>query len=339
MANGSPVLPLTGGKSDFGGEVRQMMPPFMDDGRNTAERLIANMDYAGVSGAVITQEEIDGNQDEYLLSAKKRFQNRLKICSLYEENKPYTLERFDGIKICAGRLREQDLTKHDKVFAYAAQQQKFVSVDLADGDRQTASLAEMIRQYPDLRIAIGHFGMVTKSGWKEQIKLARNKNVRIESGGYDHFHDNQIEWYENTIKSIAKEVNGDASKVVPSLAFFHVPMQEYTAGYDAAKGTADRIWGYRFEKEGSPAVDDQMFETMLELGSTKGVFVGHDHMNNYSVNYKGIRLTYGLSCDHNIYVVPFRGGKLINIKEDGSFTTQSIIRHRGQSTVTIGKEK
>ncbi len=160
-----------------------------------------------------------------------------------------------------------------------------------------------------------------------------------ENGGYDHFHDNQIEWYENTIKSIAKEVNGDESKVVPSLAFFHVPMQEYTAGYDAAKGTADRIWGYRFEKEGSPAVDDQMFETMLELGSTKSVFVGHDHMNNYSVNYKGIRLTYGLSCDDNIYVVPFRGGKLINIKEDGSFTTQSIIRHRGQSTVTIGKEK
>ena len=66
------------GKSDFGGEVRQMMPPFMDDGRNTAERLIANMDYAGVSGAVITQEEIDGNQDEYLLSAKKKIPKQAK---------------------------------------------------------------------------------------------------------------------------------------------------------------------------------------------------------------------------------------------------------------------
>lgn len=92
------------------------------------------------------------------------------------------------------------------------------------------------------------------------------------------------------------------------------------------------------EKECSPAVDDEMFETMLELGSTKGCFVGHDHMNNYSVNYKGIRLTYGLSCDHNIYVVPFRGGTLINIKNDGSFTTQALICHRGQSTVTVCKE-
>lgn len=161
-----------------------------------------------------------------------------------------------------------------------------------------------------------------------------------ENGGYDHFHDNQIEWYENTIKSIAKEVNGDESKVVPSLAFFHVPMQEYMTAYDEAKATDNLLWGFRFPKEdGTPAVDDQMFEKMAELGSTKGCFAGHDHMNNFSVMKDDIRLTYGLSCDHNIYMVPVRGGILINIKNDGSFTTQHLIRHRGQSTVTIGKEQ
>lgn len=160
------------------------------------------------------------------------------------------------------------------------------------------------------------------------------------NGGYDHFHDNQIVWYENTVKQIAKAENGDESKVVPSLAFFHVPMQEYMTAYDEAKGTDNRVWGFKFPKEdGTPAVDDQMFEKMVELGSTKGCFAGHDHMNNFSVNYNGIRLTYGLSCDHNIYVVPFRGGTLINIKNDGTFTTQSLIRHRGQSTVTVCKEK
>ena len=66
--NGKPVVPLTGGKSDFGGELRQMMPPYMLDGRNTVEMLMANMDYARVSGCVITQEYIDGNQDAYLLA-------------------------------------------------------------------------------------------------------------------------------------------------------------------------------------------------------------------------------------------------------------------------------
>ena len=46
--NNRPVTGIGNGKSDFGGEIRQMMPPFMVDNKNTADRLIANMDYAGV---------------------------------------------------------------------------------------------------------------------------------------------------------------------------------------------------------------------------------------------------------------------------------------------------
>lgn len=38
-----------------------MLPSYMTDDENTAEHLISNIDYAGVNGAVITQEEIDGN--------------------------------------------------------------------------------------------------------------------------------------------------------------------------------------------------------------------------------------------------------------------------------------
>lgn len=189
---------------------------------------------------------------------------------------------------------------------------------------------------------MGNFCYTVRDNGKALMSLIMmdSHSYDEENGGYDHFHDNQIEWYENTIKKIAKEENGDESKVVPSLAFFHVPMQEYMTAYDEAKGTDNRVWGFKFPNEdGTPAVDDQMFETMEKLGSTKGCFAGHDHMNNFSVNYKGIRLTYGLSCDHNIYVVPFRGGTLINIKNDGSFTTQSLIRHRGQSTITVCKEK
>ena len=83
IVNGKPVYDIGGGKSDFGGEIRQMMPAYMTDGENSVKRFLANMDYAGVSGAVITQEYIDGNQDEYLLTCKS---DRIKICALYEEN-------------------------------------------------------------------------------------------------------------------------------------------------------------------------------------------------------------------------------------------------------------
>ena len=77
IVDGKPVFDVGGGKSNFGGEIRQMMPAYMTDGVNSAERFIANMDYAGVSGAVITQEYIDGNQDEYLAESKQNFSDRL----------------------------------------------------------------------------------------------------------------------------------------------------------------------------------------------------------------------------------------------------------------------
>ena len=200
--NGKDVFPVGDGKSNFGGTIRQMMPPYMNDDENTVERFIANMNYAGVSGAVITQEEIDGNQDSYLLTAKEKFSDRIKICSLYEEGKPYATDGFDGIKLCAGRLPTQDLTKHYEVFETALKNNMFISIDLADGDAQTGSLLELIKQYPDLKIAIGHFGMVTRENWLEQIKLAREKNVFVESGGITWLFNSEFYPYPTAIKSI-----------------------------------------------------------------------------------------------------------------------------------------
>ncbi len=210
LADGKQVFSLKNGKSNFGGEIRQMMPPYMINGENTADMLISNMDYAGVNGAVITQEEIDGNQDDYLLNAKAAYSDRLRICSLYEENKPFETDGFDGIKICAGRLPTQDLTKHYKVFETADKNSMFISIDMADGDLQTKSLLEMIQQYPDLRIAVGHFGMVTRRNWKEQIKLARNKNVFIESGGITWLFNSEFYPYPSAVKAMkeAAEICG-----------------------------------------------------------------------------------------------------------------------------------
>ncbi len=199
IVNGKPVFDVGGGKSDFGGEIKQMMPPYMTDGENTVERFLANMDYAGVNGAVITQEYIDGNQDEYLLSCKG---DRIKICALYEEKPLGDISGFDGIKICAGRLSDKNLLNHLEPFKIANDNGKFISIDLADGDEQTSMMQEIIDMFPDLKIAIGHFGMVTREGWLEQIKLAKNKNVFIESGGITWLFNSEFYPYPSAIKAI-----------------------------------------------------------------------------------------------------------------------------------------
>ncbi len=206
--NGKPVTALTGGKSDFGGALRQMMPPYMVNGRNTVDMLLANMDYAQVSGCVVTQEYIDGNQDDYLLRCREMYPLRMKICCLYEEA-PIDdgwASQFDGIKICAGRLTDQNLLSHREVFAQADRLGKFLSIDLADGDVQVAAMQQLIDEFPKLRIAIGHFGMVTVDGWQQQIALAKNANVYIETGGITWLFHKEYYPYPSAIAAIREAI-------------------------------------------------------------------------------------------------------------------------------------
>ena len=206
---GNPVFALSGGKSNFGGALRQMMPPYMVDGKNTVEMLMANMDYAQVSGCVVTQEYIDGNQDAYLLRCKQQYPQRMKICCLYEEAplEDGWVKQFDGIKLCAGRLADQNLLHHRDVFAQADRLGKFISIDLADGALQVDAMQLLAEEFPDLPMAIGHFGMVTREGWQKQIALAKNKNVYIESGGITWLFHKEYYPYPSAIAAIREAID------------------------------------------------------------------------------------------------------------------------------------
>ena len=195
--NGMKIQTLEGGRSLFMGEIRQMVPPFMIDGRNTAEILLSNMDYAQVSAAVVTQEYIDGLQNDYLWEVQQRYPDRFLCCGMVDARRTGYLQHavsliqqgFGAIKIPAERLilpdRRVKLTCDEmmQVFHLMERNDILFSVDLAAGDVQVAEMEEIIAECPNLRIAIGHFGMVTRPGWQEQIKLARHPNVMIESGG------------------------------------------------------------------------------------------------------------------------------------------------------------
>ena len=74
--------------------------------------------------------------------------------------------------------------------------------------------------------------------------------------------------------------------------------------------------------------EDEVFETVQALGSTKAIFCGHDHYNNFSLDYKGIRLTYGKSIDYLAYDGIYkqgaqRGCTVITYSPDGSFDCAS----------------
>lgn len=214
--DGLPIRTLQNGKSLFMGEVRQMIPPFMTDGRNTAEVFLSNMDYAQVSGAVVTQEYIDGIQNSYLLEVMKQYPDRFFVCGLCEFRRPGYLEEartliaqgFRAIKIPAQRLLLREgrvsLTSDEMMQLFHLMEDKgmILSIDLADGKTQTGEMEEVIRECPGLKIAIGHFGMVSRPDWTEQIRLARHKHVYIESGGITWLFNDEFYPFPSAIRAI-----------------------------------------------------------------------------------------------------------------------------------------
>lgn len=216
VVNDMPIRTLTNGRSLFMGEVRQMLPPFMVDGVNSAEIFLSNMDYAQVSAAVITQEFIDGIQNEYLSDVARRYPERFFVCGMCEFRKPGFYSQaeqlvrsgFRAIKIPAHRLLLKEgrvmLNSEEMMRMFDLMEEKgiILSIDLAEGTTQVAELREVIEQHPCLKVAIGHFGMVSQPDWKEQIKLARYPNVMIESGGITWLFNDEFYPFEGAVRAI-----------------------------------------------------------------------------------------------------------------------------------------
>ncbi|MBQ2775483.1 MAG: metallophosphoesterase [Clostridia bacterium] len=158
---------------------------------------------------------------------------------------------------------------------------------------------------------------------------------------YDNIHENQVRWYKDNVNmlneqntAVLKQLGSNEKSDIKSSAFFHIPLTEQRdAWYEYMdndfKDTENVKHIYGKAGESGKIVfsgmgEDNLFETMLELGSTKSVFCGHDHDNNFSIDYKGIRLTYSMSIDYLAYSGIYkrgaqRGCTVINYSPDGSF--------------------
>ena len=89
-----------------------------------------------------------------------------------------------------------------RMFRYMEERDVMLSIDLADGATQIPEMQEVIQECPRLRIAIGHFGMVTRPDWKEQIRLALHPNVMIESGGITWLFNDEFYPFRGAVKAI-----------------------------------------------------------------------------------------------------------------------------------------
>lgn len=216
VVDGKEIRPLPNGRSMFMGTEVQMLPPFLIDGVNSAEVFLSNMDYAQVSAAVVTQEFIDGFQNDYLEDVARRWPDRFFVFGMCEFRRPGFLDEvksliergFRGIKIPAARLLLSTgrvmLTSPEMMALFHLMEDRglILHVELADGDLQVPEMEEIIAECPRLHILIGHFGMVTRPGWMAQIRLARHPNVHVESGGITWLFNSEFYPFPSAVRAI-----------------------------------------------------------------------------------------------------------------------------------------
>ena len=148
------------------------------------------------------------------------------------------------------------------------------------------------------------------------------QNIRYNDNGWDWIRQDQVDWYKRTSEEIERANKGK----VPGIMFFHIPLFEFETMWSVDQGlfpsgdvpnpdpAADPGTVYLPKEEGRHRVEEERHECVCtgplnsglyaaaaERGDVMGMFVGHDHVNNYVGDYHGILLGYGASTGFGTY--------------------------------------
>jgi len=140
--------------------------------------------------------------------------------------------------------------------------------------------------------------------------------------GYAWLTFDQVNWYRQQSAAYTARNGG---KPLPALAFFHIPVPEYN---EAASDENAILRGTRMEEACAPKLNTGMFTAMKESGDVMGIFVGHDHDNDYAVMWKGILLAYGRFTGGNTEYNHLPNGARIIVLDEGARTFTSWIRQK-----------
>ena len=204
-------------------------------------------------------------------------------------------------------------------------------INIMEGDKIVESIIMMDsgvwRNYPD---ESEHFmySDALKDDYEGEEKSKNYKEYKLNDDGtrqqaqygtgYEFIAESQIAWYKWAIEGAAKINGGTAPE---STAVFHIALPEYHEAYlqwlDSGFNP-DMGFGEMREQVCCPKINSGLFDVMKELGSTKNVLVGHDHINTFSVMYEGIRLTYGLKTGDRCYINDdLNGGTVLTLTDKG----------------------
>lgn len=154
----------------------------------------------------------------------------------------------------------------------------------------------------------------------------------IGGDNYDWVRPAQINWYYRTSQLLENKYGK-----LDSLMYMHIPLPEWgimwTNHHATNRPNANYgIVGERNEREYPAAINSGLYLAAYERGDVRGMFVGHEHINDYVGNFHGIYLgyagnigyaTYGLGGAQNNRM---RGGRIFELNENdlSTFETRMV---------------
>ncbi|ERI91559.1 Ser/Thr phosphatase family protein [Clostridiales bacterium oral taxon 876 str. F0540] len=159
---------------------------------------------------------------------------------------------------------------------------------------------------------VGNYNILIKASKRDipifNIYMLDSGKYNQTSKEYDWIDYSQIDWYKHTSEAMAEKYN----KVIPSLMFFHIPIPEFKTVWESGSSV-----GFKNEKISSPSYNSGLFKTLLDMKDVKGIFVGHDHLNDFTGELDGIKLGYSRSIGYGAYGDDnfSRGARVFLIKE------------------------
>ncbi len=129
-----------------------------------------------------------------------------------------------------------------------------------------------------------------------------------EEGEYDYLSTAQVQWYEDSV----------STDTVESVVFMHIPLRQYI-------NPVTYIGTFNEDKVYAQGRDTGFFDAMVTYGLSKGVFVGHDHKNDFYLIKDDIILAYGRATGFNAYGNLELGGRHIEINALGELSTYVVL--------------
>ena len=141
------------------------------------------------------------------------------------------------------------------------------------------------------------------SGRDIRDEYRKEHNVPKDMNGYDFLKKNQIDFYKNEIDSLEKKYGK-----FYSMMYMHIALKEFEEVFDknedgsyVPSGKAELLYGEQYESVGCSPYNSGMFDAIKEKGSTKAVFAGHDHINDWCALYKDVYLVYSQHAGYSPY--------------------------------------